>query len=226
MPVTSATQVITPDPHQLLVPGKGTVHNRAVQVKRESEREVVRFDARPQHGLAWWHDVAFDTGTIAFRVRGRNELQRSFVGIAFHGARGARGAEAPDDLSYGDGLTYEAVYFRPFNFLSDDPERRAHMVQYVFPSEQHWRPLREQRTGQFEASVTPIPDPDDWFSARVVVSETTVSVYVNSSDTPSLLAQRLSARRDGWVGFFVGYGSDGAFSGLTLTAEGGVPDAR
>ena len=60
--MTSA-QIITPDPRQLLVPGKGTVHNRMAQVMREGERE--------------------------------------------------------------------------------------------------------QRTGQFESSVSPIPDPDDWFSARV-----------------------------------------------------------
>ena len=210
----TATHVITPDPHHLLVPGKGTVHNRTVQVKREGEREVVRFDARPQHGFAWWHDVAFGTGTIDFQVRGKNEPQRSFLGIAFHGVHD--GGE-PDDLSYGDGLTYEAVYFRPFNFLAEDPDPRSHMVQYVFPSEQHWRPLREGRPGQFEASVNPIPDPDDWFSARVIVSESTVSVYVDASDTPSLVAQRLSARRDGWIGFYVGNGSDGAFTGLTLT---------
>ena len=210
----ASTQVITPDPHHLFVPGKGTVHNRMAQVVREGEREIVQFDARPQHGFAWWHDVAVDTGTIDFQVRGRNEPQRSFLGIAFHGAGGD---VEPDDLSCGDGLSYEAVYFRPFNFPAEDPERRSHMVQYVFPSEQHWRPLREERTGQFEASVTPIPDPDDWFSARVVVSESTVSVYVNACDTPSLVAPRLCARRDGWVGFFVGIGSDGAFTGLTLT---------
>ena len=208
-------QIVTPAPRELLVPGKGTMHNRTAQLVREGEREIVRFDARPQHGLAWWHDLTFDTGTIDFQVRGKNELQRSFVGIAFHGASGG---EEPDDLSDGDGLSYEAVYFRPFNFLSLDPERRPHMVQYVFPSEQHWRPLREQRTGQFEAGVNPIPDPDDWFAARVVVSESTVSVYVNASDTPSLEVERLCARRGGWVGYWVGYGSDGAFTGLTLTA--------
>jgi hypothetical protein len=209
------TQIVTPATRELLVPGKGTVHNRTAQLVLEGEREVVRLDARPGHGIAWWHGVAFDTGTIAFEVRGKNELQRSFVGIAFHGACGG---EEPDDLSHGDGLSCEAVYFRPFNFLSEDPERRSHMVQYVFPSEHHWQPLRERRPGQFEATVTPIPDPDDWFSARVVVSERTVSVYVNACDTPSLVAQRLCARRGGWVGYWVGHGSDGAFSGLTIKA--------
>ena len=219
----TTTLRIAPDPHHLLVPGKGTIHNRAVQVTREGQRDVVRFDARPQHGFAWWHDVPFDTGTIDFQLRGKNEPQRSFLGIAFHGALHAAD---PDDLSYGDGLTYEAVYFRPFNFLAEHPDQRSHMVQYVFPSEQHWRPLREHHTGQFEASVNPVPNPDDWFSARVVVSETTVSVYVAAAPTPSLVAPRLTTRRSGWIGLYVGNGSDGAFTGLTLTPGGEVPHAK
>ncbi len=214
----TTTHVIRPDPRDLLVPGKGTVHNREAQVVREGGRDIVRLDARPEHGLAWWHDVPFESGTIAFQVRGKNEPQRSFLGVAFHGVHGG---EERDDLSFGDGLTYEAVYFRPFNFLSEDPMRRRHMVQYVFPSERHWQPLREGRPGQFEASVHPIPNPDDWFSARVVVSDDTVSVFVGAGDTPSLVVTRLCARRDGWLGFYVGNGSDGAFADLTLTPARG-----
>ena len=91
---------IAPHPHHLLVRRKGTIHKRAVQVTREGEREVVRFDARSQHGLAWWHDVPFDTGTIFFQLRGKNEPQRSFLGIAFNGAFSGlaltAGGEVPD----------------------------------------------------------------------------------------------------------------------------------
>ena len=199
-------QAVRPDPRDLLVPEKGTLHNRMAQVVHESEREVVRFDARPGMGLAWWRGLAFETGTITFRVRGRNELQRSFVGVAFHGQQ--RGGE----------LTYEAVYFRPFNFLAEDPLRRRHMVQYVCHPEYPWQRLREERPDQFEATVDRIPDPDEWFSARVVESDEAVSVYVEASDTPSLVVARLRARRGGWVGYWVGHGSDGDFADLTLTA--------
>jgi hypothetical protein len=211
---TTAPQVVTPDPRQLLVPGRATVHNRTLQLVREGERDVVRLDARPGHGLACWRDVAFDTGTIAFELRGKNEFQRSFVGVAFHGARGV---DTGDPLSCGDGLSYEAVYFRPFNFVAEDPARRRHMVQYVFPSERHWQRLREERPDQFEASVAPIPNPDDWFAARIEVTERTVRVYVAGSEAPSLRVERLSSRRNGWVGYWVGNGSDGDFAGLTLT---------
>lgn len=204
----TTTQVVTPDPRELLVPGRGTVHNRAAQLAREGEREVIRLDARPDIGIAWWHDVTFDTGTIAVEVRGKNELQRSFVGVAFHIAE------------VEDGLSYEAVYFRPFNFVAEDPVRRRHMVQYICHPEFTWQRLREERPGQFEKTVHPIPDPDGWFAARVVVAEETVSAYVQDSDTPSLVVRRLSARRGGRVGYWAGQGSDGAFAGLTLTPTG------
>lgn len=204
----ATTHTITPDPRDLLVAGKGTTHNRAAQLVREGEREVVRLDARPGDGLVWWRGVEFDTGTIAFEVRGKNVLQQSFVGVAFHGTPEGRA---------GDELSYEAVYFRPFNFVAEDPVRRRHMVQYVAHPEFPWHRLREERPDQFEATVHPIPDPDDWFAARVEVAERTVRVFVAGSDTPSLEVERLRSRRGGWVGYWVGNGSDGDFAGLTLT---------
>ena len=206
----TTTQIGTPDPRELLVPGTGAMHNRAVQLMREGHREFVRFDAREGQGLAWWDKVGFDTGTIAFEVRGKNEPQRSFVGVAFHGEL------------IGDEPTYEAIYFRPFNFVAEDPERRAHMVQYVFEPEFPWHRLREERPNQFEQPAQPIPDPDDWFTARIEVTETTVRVYVAGSQTPSLQVERLSDRRGGWVGYWVGNNSDGDFAGLTLTPAPGA----
>jgi hypothetical protein len=215
--MTPLPSIFAPDPRELLVPGRGTVHNRTAQLVREGARDVVRLDARSGHGLAWWHDLTFETGTIAFEVRGKNELQRSFVGVAFHGARDARDVDQMDDQSYGDGLSYEAVYFRPFNFVSEDPIRRRHMVQYVFPWEGRWRPLREGHPGRYEQPVQPVPDPDDWFTARIEVAERTVRVYVAGSDTPSLAVERLTDRRAGWLGLWVGNGSVGDFAALTLT---------
>ena len=219
-------QVITPDLRDLLRPDKATVHNRTAQLMREGTRDVLKLDARPRHGLAWWHDLTFETGTISLELRGKNELQRSFVGFAFHGARDtvdaadaatASTASTASDQVPADGLSYEAVYFRPFNFRSEDPQRRLHMVQYAFPAEGHWRPLREQYPGRYEQPVHPVSDPDDWFSARIEVAQRTVRVFVSGSDTPSLTVDRLTDRRDGWCGLWVGNGSDGAFASLTLS---------
>ena len=184
-------RVVTPDPRDLLTPGKGTVLNRTSQLVREGTREVVRLDARPGQGLAWWHGVAFEGGTITFEVRGKDELQRSFVGVAFHGAQ------------EGDALSFEAVYFRPFNFRAQDPVRRRHMVQYIVHPELRWARLRAEHPERFEQPLQPVPDPDDWFAARVEVDARTVKVSVAGSQTPSLVVERLSRRRSGWVGYWV-----------------------
>ncbi len=69
----------------------------------------------PDRATGWPCGTGFETGTIAFEVRGKNELQRSFVGVAFHG-----------ELA-GDEATYEAVYFRPFNMCNlTSPRPVAH----------------------------------------------------------------------------------------------------
>jgi hypothetical protein len=91
------------------------------------------------------------------------------------------------------------------------------MVQYIGHPEFPWHKLREEQPDRFEQPVQPVPNPDDWFAVRVEVAERTVRVYVAGSSTPSLVVERLSSRRSGWVGFWVGNGSDGDFAALTLT---------
>jgi hypothetical protein len=92
------------------------VHNRQVRSYTEGDRSALRFDERSGDGIAWWPETNFANGTIEFDVRGKDVFQKSFVGIAFHGV---------------DEKTYDAVYFRPFNFRASDPARRNHAVQYV-----------------------------------------------------------------------------------------------
>ena len=65
-------------------------------------------------GIAWISGQEFGYGVIEFDVKGKDALQRSFVGFAFHGL---------------NDTTYEAIYFRPFNFQATDPARKAQGVQ-------------------------------------------------------------------------------------------------
>ncbi len=135
-------------------------------------------------------------------LKGRNQPGASFVGIAFHGA---------------DTSTFEAVYFRPFNFRQDDPASRAHSVQYISMPDHDWSNLRQSHPGVYESAITPAPDPDDWLHARIVVEAMQVSVFVNGAAEPSLVVQRIPDRASGWIGLWVGNGSDGAFSHLTMS---------
>ena len=89
--------------------------NRQVTLASEDGRTILRVDEREGDGVAWWPDLVMADGTIEVDIRGKDVMQRSFVGVAFHGL---------------DEKTYDAIYFRPFNFRAADPARRAHAVQY------------------------------------------------------------------------------------------------
>jgi len=182
--------------------GKGwKLVNRGATVVEDGGKRAVRFDEKTGQGLAWIEGSDFSEGTIEIDIKGKNVLQRSFVGVAFRGV---------------DEKTHDAVYFRPFNFKSEEAVRRIHAVQYVSHPTYTWQKLREERNGVYEKAVNPVPDPDGWFHARIVVANRKVSVYVNDAKEPSLVVEELSDRRQGWVGLWVGEGSGGAFANLKI----------
>lgn len=174
--------------------------NRSASVIDKGGAKAVRLEASAGTGFARLENVSFGDGVIEFDARGRNVVQRSFLGVAFHGA---------------DATTYDAIYFRPFNFRSDDPARRSHAVQYISLPTHAWQTLREQSPGKFENAITPPPAPDGWFHVRVVVVWPMVSVWVNDAETPSLIVDQLSDRKRGWVALWVDV-SDGDFANLKI----------
>lgn len=181
--------------------GKMEVHQRTLTHSSAGEGEVY-LDARDSDGLAIPEGVKFTTGRIKVKIKGENNPGKSFVGIAFN-------IVSADE--------YEAVYFRPFNFVATEPLRQSHMVQYIHHPEFTWRKLRESRTGEFENIIEPAPDPDDWFTAEIEVTESTVVVYVNEDNTPALTVDRLGSSASDRIGIFTGFGSKGAFKEFTLT---------
>jgi len=178
------------------------VHNRQAASFAEAGRDGMRLDERSGDGLAWWPDSKFANGVIEFDVRGKDVFQKSFVGVAFHGA---------------DEKTYDAIYFRPFNFRATDPARRNHAVQYIAMPTYDWQKLRTEHPEKYEKPVSPAPVPDQWFHVRVIVAHPKVSVFVNEASEPCLVVEQLSARQTGWIGFWVGNGSSGEFANLKLT---------
>jgi hypothetical protein len=177
------------------------VANRQMQPLHEGTREGVTLDAHEGDGIAWWPETIVGDATIDLDLRGKDAPQQSFVGVAFHGV---------------DEKTFDAVYFRPFNFKADDPARRSHSVQYVSHPLFTWDKLRAERPDQFERAIPTPPDPNAWFHARVVVTFPTVRVFVNEIAAPVMEVRQLSDRKTGWVGVWVGNGSDGQFANLTV----------
>lgn len=126
-----------------------------------------------------------NAGAIELDLRGQDIQQQSFLGVAFHGV---------------DGTAYDSICFRPFNFRAEDPARRARAVQYVSHPEFPWKKQREQHPGKYEAGVAPVPDPNQWFHARIELASPRVRVFVNDSKQPSLVIDQL--RSKGLVGLW------------------------
>jgi hypothetical protein len=202
--VAGQQQTIEPDLSQL-ADGKGLqVFNRSVRALSEGTRKGVRLSEHDGDGVAYVAGGEFANGTIEFDVRGKDVPQQSFVGVAFHGV---------------DGTTYDAIYFRPFNFQAADSARRAHGVQYIARPTYDWQKLRAEHPGVYEQPVHPVPDPNGWFHARVVVAGARVSVFVGDATEPSLVVNALDQRRKGLVGLWVGNNSGGDFANLRIRRE-------
>ena len=142
-----------------------------------------------------------DGFTIEVDLKGKDVFQKSFLGIAFHGVNDS---------------TYDAVYFRPFNFYAKDSIRKIHAVQYISHPVFTWKKLREERNGVFEKGITAAPEPNEWFHARIEVKGNIVNVYINDRKIPVLVVSKLNNRKNGKLGLWVGDGSGGDFSNLNV----------
>ena len=192
---------ITPDLAKIVDEGEWNIANREAKIVEEDDRLSIYFDAQSGDGVAWLKTIEVANGIIEVDIKGTDVRGRSFVGIAFRGV---------------DERTFDAVYFRPFNFRSDDPVRKGHSVQYVSHPDYTWRRLREEHPEKFENPVTPIPDPNSFFHVKIVIETSKISVFVNVGEEPSLVVETLTDRRSGWIGLWTGNNSDGTFANLRI----------
>ena len=198
-------QVVRPNLAGIATADGWTLVNRGATTVTDGARTIVTFDGRPGSGAAWLDSVEFENGTIEVEIRGKNNPGRSFVGVAFRGL---------------DDDTYDAVYFRPFNFVADNDLSRSHMVQYVSHPDNTWRSLREQHTDIYESALIDAPDPDEFFKARIEVSKPEVRVYVGDDTEPCLVVNELTDRIGGRIGLWMGNNSDGSFAELVIRPTG------
>jgi hypothetical protein len=182
-----------------------TVYNRVATPLSDGARLGIRLDSAAENGVAWITGSDFRSGTIEADIRGKDVLQRSFVGIAFAGVNDS---------------TYELVYLRPFNFRATDSTRHAHAIQYVADPDYPWPRLRREFPGRYEKPLTPAPDPNAWVRLRLVVTTSEVRAYVDGATTPSLVVGRLRPGARGRVGLWVGTQSDGDFANVRISSGG------
>jgi hypothetical protein len=178
------------------------VVNRKIYFKGDNGSPLVtHLDSGPGDGIAWIEGRSFTIGTIEFDEKGKDVLQQSFVGIAYHGVNDS---------------SFEVIYFRPFNFRSADPARKLHSVQYTAPPSYEWPVLRSEHPNQYEKPVIPEPDPNEWFHVKIEVTENKVSVFVNGNSVPALQVAPLVHSDGKMIGYWVGNGSDGDWKNLLI----------
>ncbi|MDZ4706851.1 MAG: hypothetical protein SH818_00500 [Saprospiraceae bacterium] len=177
-----------------------TIVNREVKVGKEKGNDYIEFLLNEDEGLAWIEGIDFRTGIIELYLKGQDIFQHSFLGIAFHGD---------------NDTTFEAIYFRPFQFQTTDTLRLKRAVQYISLPEYTWSKLRETQSGKFENTVMPAPDPNDWFHARFIITEKEAMVYVNNKPPPCITVPLLGAK-SGKIGLYTADNSGGSFANLKI----------
>jgi hypothetical protein len=199
-------EVVTPDLSQINQGQVWGLINADCDTALEGGKRVVRLRPKVQTimgssiGLALVEGLEFAEGTLEIDLKGKGKVETSFLGLAF---------------GVVDGKTFEAVYFRPFNFMRDPEAFRARAVQYVAWPDHTWEKLRQGKPGVYESAVKPVPDPGGWFHARVVVTKQKVSVWVEDAKESCLVVDRLTSRGKGKVGLLVD-SKEGAFRNLRI----------
>jgi hypothetical protein len=200
-PQSAAPQQI--DLANSLASGKLRAVNRGV-TPLQGDRRGIHVDAKEGPGIVWIEGSDLGDGTIEADVRGKDVMQQSFVGIAFHRK---------------DDKTYEAVYLRPFNFRAKEPDRHQHAVQYVSVPDYDWPRLRKEFPEEFENPVDASLVPTDWVHLRIVAKGAAVQVYAGKVQSPTLEVRKLGSTDRGAVGLWVGNNSDGDFADVRVTGK-------
>jgi hypothetical protein len=200
-PQSAAPQQI--DLANSLASGKLRAVNRGV-TPLQGDRRGIHVDAKEGPGVVWIEGSDLGDGTIEADVRGKDVMQQSFVGIAFHRK---------------DDKTYEAVYLRPFNFRAKEPDRHQHAVQYISVPDYDWPRLRKEFPEEFENPVDASLVPTDWVHLRIVVKGAAVQVYAGKVQSPTLEVRKLGSTARGGVGLWVGNNSEGDFADVRVTEK-------
>jgi hypothetical protein len=181
--------------------GKLNSIHRSLTTVNQDGVVFIRVSEDKKEGIVWLPLKKLRNGTIEIELRGKDVLQQSFIGIVFHGLNDS---------------TYDAVYCRPFNFLAKDSVRRIHAIQYISHPVFTWKKLRDERNAEFEKEIVNPPDPNGWFTMKIVIDKTAIKAYINKSEQPSLVVEKLNNREIGKIGLFTGDGSGGDFKAITV----------
>ena len=185
-------QTVNFDLTKLAVQGDTAVKNREITVQEEGSKKFIELGKKMTSTPVWLPIDNFEEGKVELIARGKDILQGSFYGIAFH---------AENDS------TFEVVYCRPFNFQTTDSLRKIHAVQYGFFPHLDWQVLRKSHPGLYESGILNPPKANDWVTLTIIVDSKEIKAFINHASQPTLVAKKLNASLKGKIGIF-GFNSD------------------
>lgn len=167
--------------------GQLIAKNRVITLEKDNSGEFIRLGKAMVGSAILLPADDFKRGKIEMLVRGKDIFQGSFAGLAFH--------------AQSDSI-FDLVYCRPFNFQTPDSLRRIHMIQYAYFPKLDWQVLRVKYDGIYEKSIANPPKANEWFKLTLDVDEKQVKAYINDSNTPTLVVEKLNNISNGKVGIF------------------------
>jgi hypothetical protein len=121
-----------------------------------------------------------------------------------------------------DGSHYDMFYLRPRNASSDDQAMRNHSVQYVAKPDFDWYPLRRQWPWIYESWAD--LKPETWTHVKVELHGRSARLFLNGSDSPSLVINGLKGEDlCGGVALWGYPGEESYFSNLRVAPEKPLP---
>jgi hypothetical protein len=158
-----------------------TVTGGKAEAVEYRERKAVRLTAQSEEGVfAFLKGIQIQDGTIEADIAMKATTppgvrMPGFIGIAFR---------ARTDASH-----YEMFYLRPGNSHSENQAMRNHSVQYVAAPGFDWYKLRRQWPWIYESYAD--LQPEAWTKVKIEVHGRTAKLYLNGSETPSLIVNDL-----------------------------------
>ncbi|MGA2130812.1 MAG: hypothetical protein ABSH50_00725 [Bryobacteraceae bacterium] len=204
--LTHAEEINLSDPSRLKLQH---VRAETATYRGLSSLKVVEDPAGSTEALALIKDLAFHNGAIEVDVAGTPSANadpqaRGFIGVVFRVA--ANGARC------------ENIYIRPTNGRATDQLRRNHATQYESIPDWPWHRLRQESPGVYESYADMAPG--EWTHLRVLVHGINAALYVNGAAQPCLLVHDLKlGDSEGGIGLWIGPGTEGYFSKLTVSRE-------
>jgi hypothetical protein len=192
-------------PHLVQVSFDGQQGKNAVRVLKSPE--VIKVDEPTYVKI---NDLDFGDGSIELEVMGRllpnaPDSARAFIGLAFH--------------INSDDSKFEGIYLRPTNAVAENQIRRNRSVQYFSYPDFKFNHSRKTNPGEFETYADIAPN--EWIKMKVVVRGDNAKLYINGSQNPSLIVNKMKmgANQTGGLGLWVDIGTEGYFRNLIVRKD-------